>query len=131
MSGTVAPGLRSSTEPATTPGGAAAAVAAFDGDLDLATIESFEEAVGEAGDAGLVVDLSGVRFIDSSGIHSVVKARAARFARDLAVELVVAPGSAVERVLEMSGLTGELGAKPDRDSALAALDGSPANGATP
>ena len=131
MTGAVAPGLRSSTEPATTPAGSTAAIAAFVGDLDLATIESFEAAVSEAGDAGLVIDLSGVRFIDSSGIHCVVRARMARADRDLAVELVVAADSAVERVLEMSGLSEELGAKPDRNAALAALDGSPANGAGP
>ena len=72
-----------------------------------------------------------MRFIDSSGIQCVVRARRARLDRELAVELVVAPDSAVDRVLAMSGLSEELGAKPDRDAAMAALDGSPANGAGP
>ena len=122
MSDPDAAGLRVSTEGATTPGGASVAVAAFEGDLDLATIADFEEAVGQAGDSGVVADLSEVRFIDSSGIHCVMRTRQALAERDLRLELVVAPGSAVERVLEISSLSDELGAKPDREAALAALD---------
>ncbi|HEX6117490.1 MAG TPA: STAS domain-containing protein [Solirubrobacterales bacterium] len=130
MSEPAATGLSASAERATTPAGAAAAIVAFEGDLDLATVERFEEALDERGATNLIVDLGGVRFIDSSGIHALVRARAARTASDLGTELVVAPGSAVERVLEMSGLLEELGARADRDSALAALDDRdpPANG---
>jgi len=115
--------LGASSDQTATPAGATAAIASFDGDLDLASIEAFEEVAGSAtGDAGIVIDLSGVRFIDSSGIHAVGRARMANAERGVGVELVVAPGSAVERVLDMSGLSDELNPKSDREAALAALD---------
>jgi anti-anti-sigma factor len=124
-----APGLAIASETATTPGGATVAVAAFDGELDLATIEAFEEAVASVGEGPIVIDLTAVRFIDSSGIHGIVRARQARAERGVAAALVVAPRSAVDRVLEMSGLRESLDPKPDRTAALAALDtGTVANG---
>ena len=129
MAAAPATALRATTEAATTPGGTEATVVAFEGDLDLATTEGFEETVGEAGDAGLVIDLGDVRFIDSSGIHCVVRTRLARVERDLRVELVVDPGSAVDRVLEMTGLRDRLSPKADRGAALAALEGPPDAGA--
>ncbi len=129
MSGSAANGLRSSAEASTTPAGAEATIVAFEGDLDLASVAGFEEAVEEVGEAPrIVIDLSGVRFIDSSGIHRVVRAGAARAERGLHLELVVAPSSAVERVLEISGLRADLDPKADRDSALAALDARGADG---
>jgi anti-anti-sigma factor len=119
----VVAGFEATVEEAATPGGASAAVVAFDGELDLASIESFEAAIAEAaGGRGLVIDLSAVRFIDSSGIHAVIRARQAQAERGGAAELVVVEGSAVDRVLEMSGLREPLAPKPDRDAALAALD---------
>lgn len=115
--------LSSVTEEVATRGGGRAMVAAFEGDLDLASVGAFEEVTSAAGGAGdLVVDLSGVRFIDSSGIHAIVRARVASAERGAGMELVVLPGSPVERVLEISGLREELDPKPDRESSLAALD---------
>ena len=124
MSGPDGTGFTSAPATASTPAGLEAAVLAFEGDLDLAAVEGFDDAV-EGADSGapLVIDMSGVRFIDSSGIHALVRAQTARRSRDLGVAIVVAPGSAVERVLEISGLRDELQPTPDRDSALAALDG--------
>lgn len=122
MSRTAAARLRVSCESAATPAGAPAEIAAFAGDLDLATIGEFEETVEEHGDTSLVVDLREVRFIDSTGIHLVVRARQARAERDLGLELVVTPGSAVDRVLAISALREALDPKPDPDAALAALD---------
>jgi anti-sigma B factor antagonist len=129
MSESAANGLRSSAETSTTPAGAEATVVVFEGDLDLASVTRFEQAVEEVEAAPrIVIDLSGVRFIDSSGIHRVVRAGASRAERGLHLELVVAPSSAVDRVLEVSGLRAELDPKADRDSALAALDARGADG---
>jgi len=129
MSGSPATGLRVSTQAATTPAGGEVAILAFEGDLDLATISDFEAAVAGVAGSALVVDLGDVRFIDSSGIHAVVRASIAAAERSLRLALVVAPGSAVSRVLEISGLSDQLAAKPAREAALAALDGTPGNGA--
>lgn len=116
-------GLRSSTEAATTRSGGAVTVVVLEGDLDLASLDEFSRAVETADpDGNLVLDLSAVRFIDSSGIHGVVRARGARAEHGCDLVLVVEPGSAVERVFDMSGLSDVLSPKPDRDTALGALE---------
>lgn len=122
-------GLRSSVEAERTASGKDVTIVAFEGDLDLASLDGFVEAVGAAEEAArLVIDLTRVRFIDSSGIHGVVRARGAR--REHGLELIVAPDSPVARVLEMSGLTEELDPKSGRDAALDAFERAE-NGAAP
>jgi anti-sigma B factor antagonist len=118
--------LRRTAEDARTPAGKHAEVLVFEGDLDLASVAEFEAAVAESSPSHVVLDLRGVRFIDSSGIHAVVRARLARADGDGALEIVVASGSAVERVLDISGLADELRPHRDPDGALAALDDGPA-----
>jgi anti-sigma B factor antagonist len=115
-------GLNWSVEEADTSSGDTVAVLALKGDLDLASVADFERAIAEAAPRLLVLDLSGVRFIDSSGIHAVVRARLERASADGDLQIAVAPESAVDRVLEMSGLGDELPPHPDRDTAMAALD---------
>jgi anti-anti-sigma factor len=116
-----ATGLRFTAEAAHSPSGESVAVLVFEGDLDLATVAEFQQAAGEADGRLVVLDLSDVRFIDSSGIHAVVRARLERAATDGELEIVVARGSAVERVLSMSGLGEELPPHFDRAGALGAL----------
>lgn len=121
MSGQPATGLTWSAQEDGTSTGEPVAVLAFEGDLDLASVADFVRAVAEAVPRLVVLDLSGVRFIDSSGIHAVVRARLERASGDGQVQIVVARGSAVERVLEMTGLGEELPPHPDREAAVAAL----------
>lgn len=81
------------------------------GELDLATAPELEELVNERLDAGreVVVDLRGLEFMDSSGIRVLVAAHA-RAARTGGRLIVVRPraGSAVSKIIEVSGLDGEL-----------------------
>jgi anti-anti-sigma factor len=121
MSEPPATGLNWSVEEAGTSAGESVAVLALEGDLDLASVADFEQAVAEAAPRLLVLDLSGVRFIDSSGIHAVVRARLERAAADGDLQIAVAPESAVDRVLDMTGLGEELPPHPDRDAAMAAV----------
>jgi anti-anti-sigma factor len=126
VSDAAAKGLTWSGAQATTPAGEPAAVLAFEGDLDLASVVEFERAVAETESRLLLLDLSGVRFIDSSGIHAVIRTRLERAAENGDLQIVVAGDSAVDRVLNMSGLGEELPPHQDRDAALAALaDGGP------
>jgi anti-sigma B factor antagonist len=81
------------------------------GELDLATAPELEQLVTEHLDTGdeVVVDLRGLEFMDSSGIRVLVAAhaRAARVGTRL---VIVRPptGSPVAKIVEVSGLDGEL-----------------------
>ena len=81
------------------------------GELDLAAAPELEQLVNERLDAGeeVVVDLRGLEFMDSSGIRVLVAAHA-RAGRAGARVFVVRPatGSAVAKIIEVSGLDGEL-----------------------
>jgi anti-anti-sigma factor len=81
------------------------------GELDLATAPELEQLVNARLDAGqeVVVDLRGLQFMDSSGIRVLVAAHA-RAARTGGRLVVVRPeaGSAVAKIVEVSGLDGEL-----------------------
>jgi anti-anti-sigma factor len=77
--------------------------AAFDVELRL------EEAIREA-DA-VVVDLTGLRFIDSTGLRAILEAR--RLAQTAGVELRIVPGPPeIQRVFEVTGLLDELPFEP-------------------
>jgi len=81
------------------------------GELDLATAPELEQLVNEHLDAGqeVVVDLRSLEFMDSSGIRVLVAAHA-RAGRNATRFFVVRPaaGSAVAKIVEVSGLDGEL-----------------------
>jgi anti-anti-sigma factor len=70
--------------------------------------------------AHLVVDATGVTFMDSSGVNALVRAkeRADRLGGSLHV---VATGRAVQRVLALTQLTQILGVVPDHDTARQCL----------
>jgi anti-anti-sigma factor len=77
------------------------------GEIDLATAPALDRELEEAtarGPGRLVVDMSGVTFLDSSGCHVLVRAH--RRADGTGVELALAGlNGACRRVLEVAGLT--------------------------
>ena len=81
------------------------------GELDHATAPELEQLVNERIDAGdeVVVDLRALEFMDSSGIRVLVAAHA-RAGRVGTTLVIVRPptGSAVAKIVEVSGLDGEL-----------------------
>lgn len=90
------------------------------GELDLAASRGLRAALSEhAGTAGgTVLDLTGVGFIDSTGLGVVLKA-AGRFHRqDKRLVLVVEPGSNVDRLLDLSGARGRLAIAASREQAI-------------
>jgi anti-anti-sigma factor len=100
------------------------ATVVFEGDLDLPAVDRFREAVsaGEFADAeGVILDLTDVRFIDSSGVHALVDTCEALRSAPPGAEIVIGRGSNVERVLEMSGLLEQMRAVPDRRAAVDAI----------
>src|SRR5215212_4417704 len=81
------------------------------GELDLATAPELEQLLTERIDANqeVIVDLRGLEFMDSSGIRVLVAAHA-RAGRTGTRFVVVRPepSSAVAKIVEVSGLDGEL-----------------------
>jgi anti-sigma B factor antagonist len=75
------------------------------GELDLASMDRMEDhliSIDEREPAKIVVDLSGLAFIDSSGLRALLLADAR--AREHGYELVLLPGrESVQRVFEMTG----------------------------
>jgi anti-sigma B factor antagonist len=77
------------------------------GELDLAAVDDLDAAVGKATEtapSSLIIDLSGVTFIDSTGLGALVRAQNAATADDR--ELILhAPSERVLRIFELTGLT--------------------------
>jgi len=79
------------------------------GEVDPHTTDQLDEAVDAALDANshLVLDLSGVTFIDSAGLRSLIRAQR-RTERDGGSLVLRSPRPSTLRVLEITGLTDEL-----------------------
>jgi anti-sigma B factor antagonist len=96
-------------------------VVAIAGELDLSTIPRMESPLFEQvrQRPAVLVDLSGLSFIDSSGIGVLIEAfRAANGNR---MNVLVDSGTQVDRVFRIAGITEALPVFSDRDEALAAL----------
>jgi len=95
---------------------------ASEGEIDAASVEAFRRALSEAARGGadrLVIDLTEVSFIDSSGLAALLDVHN-RLRRDRRELVVVAPsGSAAAVLLELTGLRGSLSIFETRAGALA------------
>ncbi|MCE3554141.1 STAS domain-containing protein [Pseudonocardia sp. RS11V-5] len=96
--------------------GAAVAEVVLDGELDISTLDRATHRVEEAERGGprlLVVDLSQLRFVDSSGVRLVLLAqeRARAEGRRVAVRLGTGPAL---RVFQALGLVDKLDVLPPR-----------------
>jgi anti-anti-sigma factor len=90
------------------------------GEIDMTTAAELIEAVEATAlsTRRVVVDLSAVSFLDSSGLNALVHARRALAARDVAFCVVSPSNRVVRRVLEITQLTAELGVVESLDDAL-------------
>lgn len=79
-------------------------VVAISGDLDAHTAATLDHVVEQASQHGpLILDMSGVHFVDSSGLRALLKARSLG---DAELEVTLrAPSSATLRLLEVTCLT--------------------------
>jgi anti-sigma B factor antagonist len=106
---------------ATKIGGASAI--AVSGELDVETApqlgEEVELAVWNTVGA-FVLDLSGVTFLDSSGLHALLRARAYLAREDRALVLVCPPGAA-RRVLDLASVLDTFVVYSSPETAAAAL----------
>ena len=82
-----------------------ATVLAFHGDLDLVSADEANQAIigAQSEGATVVLDLRGLRFLDSSGLRIVLEAK--RRADTAGGRLIIAPGEGgVRRVFDISGV---------------------------
>ena len=96
---------------------------AVHGDVDMATASALDDALADAireSDGVLVVDLSGVGFLDSSGLKVLLRARALLGREDRAL-VVVCPLGRVHRVFELCGVLEVFALYTSREAALGAL----------
>jgi anti-sigma B factor antagonist len=74
------------------------------GPLDVATADSFRQQVQRllgTGCRALILDLSGVPFVDSEGVRALLGLRDEAASRSAWLRVVVTPGSSVERTLRL------------------------------
>ena len=100
-----------------------AAVVALSGELDAHTAGRLRSLLAEqllAGPGNLVIDLSGLSFIDSAGLAVLIAAD--KGMRRAGTKLVLAaPRAPVDKVLRLTGLTAVLTTAPTVDEALSLL----------
>lgn len=89
------------------------------GEIDLATADVLSGAIHAAIDEGaldLWVDLTGVEFMDSTGLHVLVAARHRLAALNRRISVICSAGPA-RRVIDVAGLDVLLGVVPSRAAA--------------
>jgi anti-sigma B factor antagonist len=92
------------------------------GELDLAVVGQMEEALAEEaldGAGSVVVDLTGLEFMDSSGLRALLLCSERLGRRSTPWAVAVEDGSAVRRLLDLSEVAGRLPLASSRDKALA------------
>ena len=95
------------------------------GELDIASALGLAGPLSDIatdGDGHVVLDLSELSFMDSTGMSVLLNARR-RLTRQGRRLLVVCPSGPVMRLFELTSLIDTLGVHPSRGAALAALDG--------
>lgn len=102
-------------------GSGSTAVVEAVGEVDLGNSDQLAESAtaAGAGGGGVVLDMSGVTFMDSSGLKALLLAT-----RELGAGLavVVTPGSSVERLIVLAGVADRIPNYASRSEALDALD---------
>jgi anti-anti-sigma factor len=96
-----------------------ALILAVVGEIDLATAPQLRDALNEArGVARVVVDLSSVTFIDSSGLNVLVHGQRELARAEISLRVVSPSDQTVYRVFELTRLTSQLGIVETREDAL-------------
>jgi anti-sigma B factor antagonist len=100
-------------------------VLAVSGELDLAAASSLEEELGQALESGskvIVIDVTDLDFIDSTGLSVLVRAH--QRAQETGLQLgLVNPGAQVERLLSLTGLAQRLTLDQSASDQLPRSDG--------
>jgi anti-sigma B factor antagonist len=93
------------------------------GDIDAANAAALREQLADSMDHGadrLILDLSGVRYLDSAGIDMLFRLGELLRQRRATLLLVIAPDSNLARLADIVGLSRALTVHPSVDEALGA-----------
>ena len=96
---------------------------ALEGEFDAAEVEAFEAALQEAllvTSGAFLLDLSGLDFMDSSGVNAILRTRALLGREERSLGVICPPGPP-RRVLDLIGVSDVLTLFGTRDEADAAL----------
>lgn len=97
------------------------------GELDLRSEEQLEQTLARAAgqDGGLVLDMTALRFMDSSGLRVVLRSSASLEAAGRRVAIAVVDASPVSRLFSLTGVDDRLSLFSTREEAVAfAQDGA-------
>jgi anti-anti-sigma factor len=100
-------------------------IARVHGELEISTVAAVRRELLESvsnRDHGLVVDLTGARYIDSAGVNLLFELGESFADRQLGFALVVPEGGLVERVFSIVDVTAVAPVHRTVDSAVAAID---------
>jgi anti-anti-sigma factor len=107
-------------------------VAGVTGEVDLSNAKQLCDAIGEATPntaLGVVLDLGGVGYLDSAGIHLVYRLREDLRARGQQLMLAIPTKSPVQDSLRLAGVTQHLPIAPSVDEAMGGF--APGESASP
>jgi anti-sigma B factor antagonist len=99
-------------------------ILALEGELDIATSTELDgrlESIVDSSSEDLMVDLSGVRFMDSMGLQVLLRARRKLGRQDRQLALVCPPGP-ILRLLVVTNLDTAFSVHPDRNAAERSLE---------
>lgn len=103
------------------------AVAALSGEVDMSNAPSVRQRIAEQvtpDDDTVILDLSGLTFIDSAGLHIVFELSAVLGERRQRLIVCAPPGSQVERTIGIVGLPTTVSVLQDCDEAIQGALGS-------
>jgi anti-anti-sigma factor len=101
-------------------------IVSLEGDLDIAARETLDWKLKPAQFADpVIVDLSNVRFVDSTALTAFVRLRKARIAKGYQPELYVIPSIHVRKVLSITHLDALWEIYDTLDAAMATLEHLP------
>ena len=88
------------------------------GEVDVATVNALKEALERADDGDVWIDLTGVDFMDSTGLTTLVLAHR-RMDHPVRRLALICPAGPVRRVLEIAGIDRVVPVHTSRDAARA------------
>jgi anti-anti-sigma factor len=102
-------------------------VAVLTGEVDMSNAATVRQEIAESvtpDDDALIIDMSGLSFIDSAGLHAMIELGTVLDERRQQLLLCLPPGSTIRRAIEIIGLPHAVGVYSDRSEAMEAVRAS-------